>query len=667
MCKGPRYDSTRRVHRPPASAGPPNRNNHGRPDLEPVIIPIVWSLSAGVCFALATVYLMAWFNEVGERETLAFFVFGSSLGLLTLVEMFLMLARTPEAAAWVIRWAHVPITALVISMVAFLHLYFGSRRLWLGYAAIALRLAGTVANFASDLNLNYLTITHLHTISIFGERASVPIGEPNPWMLLGRLSSLALLLFAIDATLAGWRRGGSIDRRRAVLIGGTLIAWIVVAAGQAMLVTSGIVRFAFLFGLPSIVVMLAIAFELGADTVRTLHMSARLKQSEAELRRNAEQLGRERSFLRQMIDTIPGLIFAKDREGRYTLANKTLAALYGVKVEQMTGRTDAELNPHEAEARRFRAVDLAVMDTRSERLIAEEPLTAVDGTPRWFMTHKVPILGADGSCDQMLGSSIDITARKQAEIEVEQQRNELAHLSRVSMLSELSGSLTHELNQPLTAILSNAQAALRFLDVGQPDLDEVRDILRDIVADDRRAGEVIGSLRVLLRRGEPRRDTFDLNELVHDVLRLLRGDLLNAGVALTVDCAAGLPSLHADRVQLQQVLLNLVINACEAMVDVAAPDRHLAVFTLMGDDQSLKVLVTDQGLGIPSTDLERVFEPFLTTKPEGLGLGLSICRRIVTAHGGVLRASNNPAGGTTFSLTLRPGNPAANIAVAESP
>jgi PAS domain S-box-containing protein len=632
--------------------------------LESLFIPVVWSLSAGACFALAIVYLTAWFKEVGERETLAFFALAVSLGLMTLVEMFVMLAPTPEAAGRVIRWAHVPILMVVVSLVAFLHLYFGSRRLWLGYAAIALRLAATVANFASDLNLNYLSISHLHEISVFGARAHVPVGEPNPWMWLGRLSSLAVLLFAIDASITGWRRGGAVNRRRAVLIGGTLIVWITVAAGQAFLVTAGIVRFTFLFALPGFFVMLAIAFELGADTVRALHVSTRLKQSEAALRLSAEQLGHERSFLRRMIDTIPGLIFAKDREGRYTLANTTLADLYGVSVEQMTGRTDAELHQRPDEGRRFRDDDLAVMETGTHRIIAEEPVTGVDGKTRWFRTHKVPIIGLDGSCDQVLGSSIDITARKKAESELEQHRKELVHLSRVSLMSDLSGSLTHELNQPLAAILSNAQAALRFLAREKPDLDELREILNDIVEDDRRAGDVIRSLRVMLRRSEVRRDAFDLNELVREVLQLVRGDLLNLGLEVTLDLAPDLPVAHADRVQLLQVLLNLVINACEAMADAAPHDLRLSISTRRIDAQNLSIAVCDQGVGIAANDLERVFEPFYTTKPQGLGLGLSMCRRIVAAHGGSLRASNHPGGGTVFTVTLPDGFGAGTTAVA---
>jgi C4-dicarboxylate-specific signal transduction histidine kinase len=252
----------------------------------------------------------------------------------------------------------------------------------------------------------------------------------------------------------------------------------------------------------------------------------------------------------------------------------------------------------------------------------------------------------------VLGSSVDITSRKRAQLEVEQQRNELAHLSRVTMLSELSGSLTHELNQPLAAILSNAQAAQRFLAAPEPNLDEVREVLRDIVSDDRRAGEVIRGLRRMLKRGELRQEEFDGNDLVRDVLKLVRGDVLNSGVYLTVELAAERLPLRGDRVQLQQVLLNLVVNGCEAMTSFGPHNRRLKVTSQLAGSSGVQVGDADEGVGIPHGDLERVFEPFYTTKPQGLGLGLSVCRRIITAHGGRLWAENNSMGGSTFFFTL---------------
>ena len=197
--------------------------------------------------------------------------------------------------------------------------------------------------------------------------------------------------------------------------------------------------------------------------------------------------------------------------------------------------------------------------------ILQHRLLLPDGAVCWIATRGHVELNSAGKPVRLLGTSIDITERKQAEQEIVQQRSELAHLSRVNMLGELAGSLAHELNQPLTAILSNAQAAQRFLLHGQPDLGEIRDILADIVAEDKRASEVIRRLRPLLKKGEVQRQPLDANEVVQEVLRLVRSDLVNHRVTLQTDLAPNLPVLHGDRVQLQQVLLNLVINACDAM------------------------------------------------------------------------------------------------------
>jgi len=491
-------------------------------------------------------------------------------------------------------------------------------------------------------------------------------------------------------------------------------------------------------------------------------------------------LRRERAFLQQIIDISPNLIFVKDRQGRFILANKAVADVYGVAPDAIVGKTDADLNSNADEVESFRRIDLEVMDTLRERLIPEERITDSTGRLRWLQTVKRPILDADGKANQVLGTAVDITNRKtieealkqsqerflqvgqvagefiwevdsggmytyaspvvekllgyrpeelvgkkhfydvfaestrdelkaavfrlfadrqpfrnllksniskdgtvvrlessgvpvldaagnlvgyrgadfdvtgrvRSEQEIAQQRNELAHLSRVSMLSELSGSLAHELNQPLAAILSNAQAALRLLAHDGRYLGEAREILHDIVTDDKRAGEVIQGLRVLLKKGEAQYGPLDLNDVVQDVVRLVRSQMLNAGVRLTVALAPDLPKVVGARVQLQQVILNLVVNGCDALAGVSPKDRQLDVRTETARDGFVRVCVTDRGSGILPQDLDHVFDAFFTTKVQGLGLGLSVCQRIVSAHGGRLWAANNTECGASFYFTL---------------
>jgi signal transduction histidine kinase len=256
-----------------------------------------------------------------------------------------------------------------------------------------------------------------------------------------------------------------------------------------------------------------------------------------------------------------------------------------------------------------------------------------------------------------LGARAWLTVKEQeknarAELEIARQRNQLTHLSRVSMLGELSGSVVHEISQPLTASLSNAQAAQRLLSKSAPDLKEVREILGDIVAEDQRAVEVIRRLRQLLKRGVVQFQPLSANDLVEEVLKLLRSELIDRGVTAHSELAPSLPVLQADRVELQQVLINLVTNACDAMADTPRDARALTIRTGLDGDGFVLISVCDAGPGIAEGKLEQVFEPFFTSKANGMGLGLSVCRTIVDAHGGKLWAERNSDRGATFRLLL---------------
>ncbi len=241
--------------------------------------------------------------------------------------------------------------------------------------------------------------------------------------------------------------------------------------------------------------------------------------------------------------------------------------------------------------------------------------------------------------------------RQRADAESNRQRQELQHLTRVAFMGQLSGALAHELTQPLTAILSNAQAAQRFLASDRVDLREVREILQDIVDDDQRAGDVIRWVRTLLRREEIQVQQLDVPHLVSEALSVTHSDLVVRGVDVICTFADGLPQVSGDRVQIQQVLLNLVLNAAEAMAGNAPRDRRLYI-SLIREGRELKVAVADCGTGIAPDQLERIFEAFYTTKRNGLGLGLAICRSIVAAHGGRLWAASDGNRGSTFYFTL---------------
>jgi PAS domain S-box-containing protein len=251
----------------------------------------------------------------------------------------------------------------------------------------------------------------------------------------------------------------------------------------------------------------------------------------------------------------------------------------------------------------------------------------------------------------------DVTERKRAELMLQEQQRELTHLSRVAALGELSGALAHELNQPLAAILANARAAQRMMAADQPNMAELHEILDDIVFDDRRAGDVINRLRNLLKKGDLKPQPIKLEDIVGDVLSLLHSDLIERRVSAVAQLAPGLPPVLGDRVQLQQVLLNLILNACDAMAGKQPGDRLITIATRLNARGVVQLSVSDQGIGISEERLEQIFEAFVSTKEHGLGLGLAISRSIITAHGGRLRAVNNGDRGATFFLELDPTEP----------
>jgi signal transduction histidine kinase len=270
----------------------------------------------------------------------------------------------------------------------------------------------------------------------------------------------------------------------------------------------------------------------------------------------------------------------------------------------------------------------------------------------WFRAGGMLLLAGAGSA-----AAWGLLRRKHrhhlAELEQERrQQAELTHMARVSMLAQLSGSLAHELNQPLGIILSNAQAAQRMLE--QPSLDavELRAILTDIVDEDRRAGEVIKRLRGLLKRGELRLLPVDPNEAVKEVVGLLRSDLTGRGVSVQTELAPNLPEILGDYIQLQQVLMNLIINACDAMADNPAPERIVRISSSLHHN-TIHLTVEDQGCGLPGGDADRIFQPFFTTKSQGMGIGLSLCQSIVAAHHGRLWAGPRTGPGTAFHLEFK--------------
>jgi PAS domain S-box-containing protein len=283
-------------------------------------------------------------------------------------------------------------------------------------------------------------------------------------------------------------------------------------------------------------------------------------------------------------------------------------------------------------------------------------LRRADGEFRWYHAHGEPLRDRQGRIIQWYGLSVDIDEAKKAEDRLRcsesrlaEAQLELAHANRVATMGQLAASITHEVNQPITAAVTYALAARRFLSAEPPNFHEADDALSLIVREGNRAGEVVGRIRALIKKAPPRKDAVAINDAILEVIALTRAEAANNSVSVRTQLAEGLPHIRGDRVQLQQVLLNLIINAIEAVRDIGEKEREVLISS-RNEPEGVSVEVRDSGPGFVPAAPDRVFEAFYTTKPDGLGLGLSICRSIIEAHNGRLWASANVPRGAVFGF-----------------
>ncbi len=340
------------------------------------------------------------------------------------------------------------------------------------------------------------------------------------------------------------------------------------------------------------------------------------------------------------------------------------AILYGSEeIYRIWGFDPAQGVPsREAVFQRIHPDDRDRLDAEVQRASGEKRRYSIgyriilpDGTVKHLKSIGEPEFSATGELIEIVATQIDVTERKRAEEEHERLRqleSDLAHMNRLSMMGELAASLAHEITQPIAAARNNARAALNFLDKQPPDLGEVREALGCVVGDADRAGQIIDRIRDHIKKAPPRKHRFDLNEAINEVVVLARSAIAENGVSIQTRLSEGLAPVEGDRVQLQQVILNLILNAAEAMSAVDEGARELLISSEQSRTNGVLVAVRDSGPGIDPEHIERVFDAFYTTKSSGVGMGLSICRSIIDAHGGRLWADANEPRGAVFRFTL---------------
>jgi two-component system sensor kinase FixL len=338
-------------------------------------------------------------------------------------------------------------------------------------------------------------------------------------------------------------------------------------------------------------------------------------------------------------------------DGRILKYNESYREMTGYSPDELLEMTYSDITPEKWHAAEKEIIEEQVL-VRGYSEVYEKEYRNKDGTVFPVELRTFLLKDDTGNNIGMWAIVRDITARKLMESEARKLREELAHVTRVSTLGELTSTLAHEINQPLAAILTNAQAAQRFLSQDQPDMKEVSEILGDIIRDDKRAAEVIRQIRSLLKKEEIRYEPLSMNDLIEEILNVVRNDTAMMAVSIKTEFDPSLPAVWGDRIQLQQVILNVVLNAAEVMRDAGSDPRRLIVRTSKKDGRFAEVSIRDVGPGIQANPVSRLFDAFYTTKAGGMGMGLAICKDIVRFHGGEIRAENNPDIGATFSFTV---------------
>ena len=379
-----------------------------------------------------------------------------------------------------------------------------------------------------------------------------------------------------------------------------------------------------------------------AMSLENLHLHSDLQERDTKTQR--------------IIDSALDAVLSIDEQGSVTEWNVQAEALFGWKRNEALGRTLSELfiperyrDAHEKGLTHFLSTGEGPLLNRRIEISALHR----DGT-EFPVELSIAPYQIDGKWE-FSGFVRDITEKKAAEAAMRRHREmemELAHANRVATMGQLSASIAHEVNQPIGAAVTNAHAALRWLRATPPNMDEVHHALSRIVSNGNRATDVISRIRAFIKKAPPCNDALDVNQAVLEVVALTRSEAKKNKVAVQMQLADGLPVVQGDRVQLQQVLLNLIINAMEAMCASDAGSRRLLISSAMSASNDISVEIQDSGPGLPEASAEKIFQAFYTTKPAGLGMGLSICRSIVEGHGGQLRAAPRDPTGATFTFTL---------------
>jgi PAS domain S-box-containing protein len=584
------------------------------------LLPTLYALS-GVCAYAAIHHGLAVLRRQVNADHLLF-------ALLSLLVMAYILAkagaygaRTPTELVAMRRWEISMACAFFSLFPWFIAEYSNIRPRKLLIGMTVFWISMLFVNLILPFGLKFAELPRLTYFNLpWGESVlNLRARVPGVWQLVTWMGILIVMAFSFYACAAQYRYG---ERRRARTL--TL----------ALILVSGFILFDLAVN-RNLIVFIHTS-EFGFVSLLVLMDLDMMLDSREQKRR-----------MRAVLDHLPAAVCLKDLKGRYQMINRRFEAYFNVSDADIIGKTVSDLFSRE-QAAVIRANELLACETRQE--IESDEVWELNGRQYIFQSIRFPLLRPDGSVYAVAGVSTDITESRQKDEALDRIRRQVWHVERVASTGAIAGSLAHELSQPLNAILNNAQAGLRFMDHDKLDLDEIRGIFQDIVRDDKRAGSVINGLRAMLQKQESPYDNVDLGLCIEEVIDLVHSEILRRDTAIQRLLEPNLV-VRVNKTQIQQVLLNLFLNALESMAEQAEGERILRVEATTSDDKAL-VSIRDTGKGIPEEMLDKVFDGFYTTKPQGLGVGLEVCRSIIESHHGAIWAEANPRRGVTFHFTV---------------
>jgi two-component system, LuxR family, sensor kinase FixL len=589
-------------------------------------VTIIWAMIASACLTLALVHVLVWWRRREVLANLLFALTAVAAAVFAGCELWMMRAETPGAFGMAVRWAHVPASVLIVSLVGFVRLYLRAGRLWLAWTVCGVRTLSLILDFVFTPNLNYREINALRHISYLGEIIVAPVGVPSPWMLISQLGLLLLVVFVADASIVVWRRG---DRRQALSVGGSIVLFVVAATVQLILTLWGIIHAPITVSLFFMGIVATMGYELSRDVLRAARLSDDLRESQERmaLATHAGNLG----------------IWVRDLVRNEVWATDKWRELLGFAKSERIDLNSfiRKLHPEDREAV-CQTLTKALSDVGGYE--TEYRVVLPDGQTRWIASRgRVEFNGA-GKPVLMRGAALDITTRKKVE-------EELFRGRKLESLGVLAGGIAHDFNNFLTIIAGNIALAKMHLKPADP----VCDILEQAAVASNRATSLALQLLTFGKGGAPVRRPSPLDGVLKDAV-----DLARAGAPVTIDLviAGDLWPAEIDIEQISQALYNILLNARQAMPEGGIIEVRAENVVFDADPLSLRnggyvmISVRDHGCGIEADVLPRIFDPYFTTKQSGSGLGLATVHAIIAKHEGHITVHSILGAETTFSIYL---------------